>query len=108
MPTEAVTAPSATADRATSGRSRRRLRRRRSAKRRAPVAHERNGVDRAAVDADLEVQVAAGGGAGRADRGDVLAGADLLADADVDPAVDDVGVAGADAAAVVDQDPVAV
>jgi len=74
----------------------------------AAARHERDRVDRLAVDPGLEVEVASGRRAGRADPGDLLAGVDGVADRDLDAAVLDVGVAGLDAVAVLEQDSVAV
>src|SRR5690606_25578337 len=63
-------------------------------------------VDLGAVAADLEMQVRAGGIAGRADLADDLAGADLGPDAGLDAA--EVRVEGAQAVGVHDLDEVAV
>src|SRR5690242_8877104 len=107
MPMEAVTAPMTPAPIARPGRMREFFEVS-LAKGCLPVSHERDAVDLLAVHPDLEVQVAAGGGSGRADAGDGLARSDALSDAHEDAAVADVGVAGVDASAVVDQDEVAV
>src|SRR5690349_14921830 len=68
--------------------------------------HEGDRVDRAAVDPDFIVKVAAGRTSGRAHVADQLAASDALAGADQDPRK--VAVAGFDAATMVDLDEVAV
>src|SRR5436189_211327 len=67
---------------------------------------EGHGIDRAAVDPDLVVQVAAGRAAGRAHQADQIAAVDALA-GQGDP-LREVAVAGLDALAVVDLDQIAV
>src|SRR4051812_11894238 len=107
MPMDAVTAPMTPAPMARPGRTRP-LFVFSLAKGCLPVSHERDAVDLGPVDAHLVVEVAAGGCAGRPDTGDGLACADVLAHADEDAPVADVGVAGVDAAPVVDEYEVAV
>src|ERR1700712_1275721 len=105
--TVADIAPSATAPTTPSAPSR--LRRGPSpAKGDPPRSHERLRVHRDLVQADLEVQMGAGRGAGLPDRRDVLARADVLPAAHDDAAGADVGVTRLDAVAVVDLDPVPV
>src|SRR4051794_33988364 len=79
-----------------------------SAKRHPSRRHERLRVDRVLVDPHLEVRMAARGGPGGADRGDVLPRRHVLTDVDEDATRAVVRVAGGDAAAVVDLDEVAV
>src|SRR5690349_1432294 len=69
-------------------------------------SEEGEGVDVDAVDHDLEVEVGAGRGAGRADEGDQVAAADVVAD--LRDETRGVGVAAEVAEAVVDLDDVAV
>src|SRR4051794_10158965 len=107
MPMDAVTTPMTPAPMAIPGRTREILSFA-SAKWCLPFPHERDAVDLHGVDAHLVVQVAPRRRSCGSDTGDRLTGAHMLADADQDPSVADVGVTCVDAAAHLDAHEVAV